>query len=233
MNNRLLASCAAVAALCAGAVSVADAEEGIYFSLTGGMSMFDLSRNDLDRDFGGALQASLADGGLDTLDYVSSLDDSDSSWAAQVGYQFSPYLAVEGGYITFGESTYDANIAVTDGFDVAALNLPLRFRSGGFTAAAVGILPLGERAELHGRGGVLFARNRVRQRINDYFTGETLDSIEFRGNSVDPFVGVGASWIVNTRLAVSLDYQRYLDVGDDEDTPEFNIDVLALTVQFR
>lgn len=236
MSNRLLASCAAAAALSAGCVSAANAaEEGWYFSLTGGMSMIDQSRGDFDSSYGVALMNALADDGFNTLDAASSFDDSNTAWGAQIGYQFMPYFAVEGGYITLGDGTYDLDLLVDDTIlgGQVAFNTNLRLRSSGFTAAAVGILPLGQRFELNGRAGLLFARNRVRQQVRDLTDGTFLGSTELRGNSTDLFASLGGAWTINPNYTLALSYQRFFDVGDDEDTPEYSIDLLSLTLQFR
>lgn len=237
MSNRLLASCATAVALCVGSVSGAHAaQEGFYFGIAGGQSSADLSKNELDAGFGRVADAFAAELNLVALDMDSTLDDSDAAWGLHVGYQWGAHVAVEIGYVDLGEAYYDGAAALTDSFDtpVGVLGLPAFFRTNGVTAAVLGILPLGERFDLHVRGGVLFARNRTTVRFTDFETGEFIISEEVRSNSKDLFAGLGGAWNINADYSLRLEYQRFLDVGDDEDSlVEYDIDLISLNLLFR
>lgn len=233
MSNRLLASCATAVALCVGSVSAAHAaEEGFYFGIAGGMTSADLSKNDLD----GRYQSLLIDDSYDVLGYESTLDDSDTSWGVQVGYQWGPHFAAEIGYVDLGKAVYEADFLVEDLLspgDMYVGSERTRFRSSGPTVAVLGLLPLGETFDIHGRAGILFARNRITEQSRDYYTGEVLGSQEFSGNSKDLFAGIGGAWNINANYTMRLEYQRYFDVGDDEDTTETDVDQLSLSILFR
>jgi hypothetical protein len=239
MGNRLLASCVAAGALCVGSVSGAHAaEEGFYFGIMGGQSSADLSKNELDAGFGGIADAFAAELDLTASDLDSTLDDSDAAWGLHIGYQWGAHVGAEIGYVDLGEAYYDGAALLTDPIPpatpVGILGLPAFFRANGFTAAVLGILPLGERFDLHARGGILFARNRTTIRFTDFETGEVLGSGEVRGNSKDFFVGLGAAWNINPDYSVRFEYQRFLDVGDDEENLlEYDIDLISLNLLFR
>lgn len=233
MSNRLLASCATAVALCVGAASGAQAaEEGFYFGIAGGTASVDLSKSDLD----GLYQSVLIADDYDVLAYESTLDDSDTSWGLHIGYQLGAYFAAEIGYVDLGKAVYEADFAIEDllppgGVGVGSVRTS--FRSAGPTVAVLGLLPLGEKFDLHGRAGVLFARSRITEQGRDFDTGAVLASQEYRGNSKDVFVGLGGAWNINPNYTLRLDYQRYLDVGDDEDTIEADVDLLTLSILFR
>lgn len=232
MNHRLLASCVTAAALCVGSVSAHAAETGFYFGISGGTASVDLSKNDLDDIY----QSSLIAADFDVLAFDSTLDDSDASWGAQVGYQWGTHFAAEIGYVDLGKAIYEADFTVEDLLPPGGTgtgSLRTRFRSAGPTVAVLGLLPLGEKFEIHGRAGLLFARNRIREQGLDPDTGEVLASQEFRGNSKDVFVGIGGGWDINANYSLRFDYQRYLDVGDDEETAEADVDQLTLSILFR
>jgi OmpA-OmpF porin, OOP family len=239
MGNRLLASCVAAGALCVGSVSGAHAAEGgFYFGMSGGMASQDLSKKALDVNGALIVADSLAEDDFSLLSYEpSDFDDNDAAWALQVGYQWGSYFAVELGYVNLGDAMHAADILVSD--DLVILEdidttVSTRFRNSGITAAAVGIFPLGQHFEVHGRGGVLFARSRIRQKV-DSEDSEALRVVPFelRGNSTDLFAGLGAAWNINPSYSLRVEYTRYLNVGDEEKTLETDIDLISLTLLFR
>jgi hypothetical protein len=233
MGNRLLSACVAAGALCVGAVSgVHAAEAGFYFGIGGGTGSADLSKSDLDDVYQSAL---IADD-YDVLAFDSQLDDSEASWGAQIGYQWNAYFAAEIGYVDLGKAIYEADFTVRDLLPPGGTGMGsvrTRFRSTGPTVAVLGMLPLGEKFDLHGRAGILFARTRITEQGRDFATGEVLGSQDIRGNSKDLFAGIGGAWNINPNYTLRLDYQRYLDVGDDEDSLEADVDQLTLSILFR
>lgn len=191
--------------------------EGFYFGLGGGIAMPDLpSKAALDADRLGGVPA------------TSSLDDTGGSWNVQVGYRFIPWVAAEVGYIDFGQATYEATITATD--EVYSV----RYKSNGLTLSALGIIPIGQWADIHGRLGVLISNTRVRDRIEDPFTGDFL-SVEAEGSDQDFFAGIGAAWNINDSYSLRLEYQRFLDVGEEGQFRggERDIDLLTFSVLFR
>ncbi len=190
--------------------------EGWYSSLSGGVSKADLpSRAEFDEVVLAGEPA------------TSSLDDTGDAWALHVGYRFNPYVAVEVGYVEFGKFRYEAEL------DNFPLDASVRFRSNGPLIAALGILPLGERFDLYGRGGVYFADTRIRQRVVDITDNSVVFSQEDRASSKDLFAGVGAAWNINENYALRVEAQRYFDVGDDDHTGENDVDMLTFGVVFR
>lgn len=240
MGNRLLVSCAAAVALCAGSVSAAHAE-GFYFGISGGAGTLDVSNGDLDARFLPVVQSVPADGFAVQTYGPSSIDDSDSTWGAYVGYQWNRYFAVEAGYVDLGQGFYETGLTVGDAdpddlidgggpFDAA---VTAKFRSSGPTLAAVGMLPFGDKFEAHGRVGVLFARTRLGFSLLDSENGDsTVVFGEYSDSSKDLFAGIGASWNINPSYALRVDYERFLDVGD-ENTEEADVDRITLNILFR
>lgn len=191
--------------------------EGFYFGLGGGISMPDLpSKAEHDRDF------------LGTVPAMTSMDDTGESWGVQVGYRFIPWVAAEVGYVDFGSALYEASITGTgEVFSV-------RYKSNGLTVSALGMVPITRRFDLHGRLGVIFSDTRVRQRIEDPFTGDFL-SVEDDGSDRDFFAGIGGAWNINESYSLRLEYQRFLDVGEEGQfrSGERDIDLLTFSVLFR
>jgi OmpA-OmpF porin, OOP family len=197
------------------------AQEGWYSGIFGGVSMVDMgSASSLRRTFFG-----------NTPVDSSSLDDSDSAYGVHVGYRWNSYIATEVGYVNLGEGVFAANLS-----DPAIVTEPTvfsaRFRTTGFTAAMLGIFPVAGMFDIHGRAGVYYADSRYRQR-QDFTASDTFLSGESKANSFDAFAGLGAAWNFQENYSLRVEYQRFLNVGDKDDTGEVDVDLLTVGVLFR
>lgn len=207
---------------------------GLYFGLTGGVTTYDTSGSKQDRDEAIAfpLAAELENEGFDVLGIQSSLDDSDIGWGLQVGYRFNRYIAAEIGYVDLGEALYEAILSVDDGTETFPVEVSSRVVSSGPTAAVLGILPVGERFDVHAKAGLYFADTRFRGRVRDVDFDENLLHDEAHGGEREVFLGLGGAWNISNSYSLRFEYQRFLDVGDD-DTAETDVDLISLSVLFR
>lgn len=201
---------------------------GFYFGVTGGQAEVDLSQDELDAvvidsfDFAGA----------PVVSGTSSLEDSDTSLSLFGGYRFSQYVAVEVGYVDFGTAEYRSTGTVDPigPVGVQPATYSADFEVKGFTAAAIGVLPINQMFDVHARLGVLFADTEITQTAS--ISGARA-SDSFSANSQDFFYGLGAGLHLGPHWSFSLDWQQFKDVGDDEETGEADIDSLSLGVIFR
>lgn len=228
---------AAVLAAALGMITVnaASAETtGLYFGFTGGATSVDMggSKRDFDETFALPLAEAFLIGGVDVLSIESSLDDSDIGWGLQVGYRFNRYIAAEVGYVDLGEALYEAILTVDDGVETFPVEASARFVSSGPTAAVLGILPIGERFDVHARAGVYLADTRLRSRVRDIEFADNIAHNEIDAGEQEVFVGLGGAWNINDSYSLRFEYQRFLDVGDD-DSGEGDVDLFALSLLFR
>lgn len=122
-----------------------------------------------------------------------TFDGEDTAWQLILGYRFSPYASVEGGYLSGGEVS-----------DVVA-GIPVSIKSEAFFSSVIGTLPLSDTFGLHGRVGML------RWDADLSAPGQTADS-----NGTDLLWGGGVSLRANDVL-FRFDYQRAdIDVTDAE-----------------
>jgi OOP family OmpA-OmpF porin len=174
----------------------------------------------------------------------SSLDDSVSVWGAQIGYRFGKFLAAEVGYARLGEASYRLPIAVTEtltdltsGASVSgdfAAERAMQFTSAGPTISALGMLPIGQAIDVHVRAGIYLADTRVTNRIRDVeFNTGNIAHGRVDASQTEIFGGIGGAWNINESFTLRVEYQKYLDVGDDKKTGESDIDVINLSVLFR
>ncbi|HEY5807569.1 MAG TPA: outer membrane beta-barrel protein [Povalibacter sp.] len=147
-------------------------------------------------------------------------DEWVDSWSLTGGYRFSPWFALEAGYMSLGTLTFRSDTSVPDVFDVNT-----RVKVEGFNAALVGSLPLGSAFDLHGRFGVLFSNTDLNIVFPDSGFRQSAS-----GNDRDVFYGAGVAWHVNENWSLSLDYQRYLDIGPDDRFPSSESDVESVGI---
>ena len=147
-------------------------------------------------------------------------DEWVDSWSLTGGYRFSRWFALEAGYMSLGTLTFRSDTSVPDVFDVDT-----KVKVEGFNAALVGSLPLGSAFDLHGRFGVLFSDTDLNIVFPDSGFRQSAS-----GNDRDVFYGAGVAWHANENWSLSLDYQRYLDVGPDDRFPSSESDVESVGI---
>lgn len=222
-----LATVMALTLSMASATALAEESAGWYFGATGGQAEADVSKAELDDIVLFAFEAN----GADVLSGSSTLDDSDTSFSLFGGYRFSQYFAVEASYIDLGTAEYrSAGIVDPINLPPAPATYSADIEVTGFTAAAIGSVPVGTSFDVHGRLGVLFADTEISQRVT---ISSSAASDSFSADSQDFFYGLGVGMQVGERWSFSLDWQQFKDVGDDSETGESDIDRLSLGVIYR
>jgi OOP family OmpA-OmpF porin len=127
------------------------------------------------------------------------VDTSSTAYRITVGWRFSDYLAVEGGYHNFGD--FDQT------FDVAGTPTEVSLKADGFTLGGVGSLPLGDRFELFVRAGAFFWDGDAD--INNVTQATPEDT--------NLYLGVGIRMALTERLSLTADGSRY-DLDDTAST---------------
>jgi OOP family OmpA-OmpF porin len=224
---------AALTMILGNTASAADSTSGLYFGVTAGMTSTDIgSKRELDEALAIPVAEGLLAAGFDAVEWESSLDDSDIGWGLQVGYRFNRYFAVEGGYIDLGETLYDADFDVTVVGATFPVEASIQLQSAGPTAAAVAMLPVSERFDVSAKVGMYFADTLWRLRVRDLAFDENLEHVEIGAGEQELFAGIGGTWNINDSYSLRFEYQRFLDVGDDE-SGEQDVDLLAVSMLFR
>jgi OOP family OmpA-OmpF porin len=220
---------AAVGIALASVSNLAAAEStGWYFGATLGQAQADLDRAELDDVIAGTFFAN----GFPVIAATSSLDDSDTSWSAFGGYSFSPHFSVEASYVDLGVAKYRASGTVNP--PGPALSTPASysadFEVSGFTAAAVGSLPIGKMFEAHASAGVLFADMEISESAS---VAGSSAAEGYSSDSRDFFFGLGAGVHFGEQWSINLDWRQFKDVGDEDATGEVDIDRISLGVIYR
>lgn len=217
----------AVALLFSAAPTIEAAERGFYFGLGAGQTSFDVDQAELDE----VVLDAFASEGLSISNGSSDLDDSDTSFTGFAGYRFFDYLAVEAAYVDLGEFTYKASGLISDGIvAVAPGSLTEKGGAKGPAISVLGILPVSDKFEIYARGGALFADTELTVGLAIGNAGASESASE---NSVDSLVGVGAAVHFGANWSGRIEYTRFLDVGDEEETGEADVDLFNVSFVYR
>jgi OmpA-OmpF porin, OOP family len=204
--------------VCAGLGLAASANaEGWYVVVFGG----EASSEGLDQD---ELDASLVDVGFDLQS--SSLDDSDTGFGATLGYQVNENFAAELSYVDLGDVSYQAS---NEQANPANESVTLDTSAAGPVFSLLGILPVGERWDLYGRAGLALMDSEGEASAT---AGDVTDRISDSTNRSNMVLGAGVQYDVSDRFGLSLEWDRYFDVGSEEIVGESDIDLFALGLRY-
>lgn len=216
-----------VVAMLALGPAVASAQEGPYFGVFLGKGLVDISQSELNAF---AANDVVVNGGGTLPTGSSDLNDMDTVWGVQVGYRFNRWVAAEIGYVDLGKANYVANLRSNFGAGIEPFGYHARFLVQGPTVAVVGLVPIGDRFEFYGRGGILFADTRFRTTVVfDNADG----SFEAKAGTQEFFGGGGFAWNINSDYALKAEATYFLDAGDDDRTGEASVAMLTLGITFR
>lgn len=133
-------------------------------------------------------------------------DTKDTGYRAFGGYQFHPYVAIEGGYVDLGRFGFRTDVSPTGSLSGST-------RIDGFDLSVLGTVPLGERFGLFGRVGVYAAQTRT-----SYTGGGSIETLiggdTQKKRSTKLVYGAGATFNFNRNLALRGEWSRYEKLGD-------------------
>jgi OmpA-OmpF porin, OOP family len=207
--------------------AMAQAEPGIYAG-------FFVGATDSKGTPSGASQAGFAAFGIVPSGPIMGAkeDQEDSGYGFQVGYRFNRWLAIEGGYVDLGETTFRATTAGTlmgDPDSADTFSQKLTSNIAGLTVTALGIVPLSFRFEAYGRAGLLIGNDELEVRAANSTGSANFDVSE---SATDTLLGIGVSFTLAEIYSLRAEFTRILDAGD-EISGENDIDMLSLGLTVR
>lgn len=190
---------------------------GWYGGVSVGQASVDLDH--VSRD----IAAEVEDAGIPVVS--ASEDDSHMVYKLFLGYQYTPNFAIEAGYADLGK--YEAKVIG----DVFGLPLDLRgeVKSKAVFIDAVGMLPLTPEFSMFGKVGAAYARTKTHASMT--FLGERLSGSDSDSEYV-PKAGFGAEYALTKTVALRAEYERYFDVGDEDETGESDVDFWSIGLKF-
>jgi len=151
-----------------------------------------------------------------------------------LGYEVSRHVALEAGYVDFGRQTFVHDSRTVLPITGAIESSVGRFdvQTAAWTAKGQARLPLWQRFDIHLGAGVARATTRSRStgeiRGQGYVFRYALDPKQ-SSTSNDLFYGAGVRYNLLDNIALSLDWQRFADLGDAKETVEADYDATTLS----
>lgn len=158
----------------------------------------------------------------------TSSDNSDNVAKLFGGYQLMENLGFELGYVSFSETT--ASASGTAKGTATSVTAKTKFKSKGFVFGVVGTLPVTNEFGFIGRLGI--HRWNVQSEATTSAGTSALAKDTKPGFAFDN-IGVGAKYSFSKTMDVRMEWERYLDVGDDHITGQTNIDTVTLGLVFK
>ncbi len=220
VRNLALRSAVAISFALWASPQVFAADSGAYVGLSYGQSKSDITEDD---------------SGFFNVLASTTTDNSDTAWALAFGYRFNPGVAIELAYNDLGESTFSESGTDTT-FPAITGTLSGSASVKGPSVALIGAIPISN-WELFGKLGVLAAKTEIEAR----FTGRTLTSPvqsfniseRLSASTVEVLVGLGVGYTIAEHYHLKFEWTKVPNVGDEEETGESDVSVLALGFQYR
>lgn len=155
-------------------------------------------------------------------------NENDTGYKLQLGYQFSPYFALEGGYVNLGKAHITNDITAT-----FKGSLRGDVRSEGWNLMAVGILPVTEDFSLLGKMGALFSSVR-----SDYTTTGAVFlapgvASSYSKNEVNGAYGLGLQYNLNKSLAVRAEAESFVDLRASDKSKKRDVSLYSIGLIFK
>lgn len=156
--------------------------------------------------------------------FNSAERSGDSEFAGRIyaGYRINPMFALELGYSNFG--SHDVTYRLNKTAQNVPANSPYvvngRNKLDGISLDVVGTLPINSLFSVNGRAGVMSTNLRYSENISNPVANNGVLGIENTTFSAPKerqtrfHWGVGTSYQINSKLALTLDYQRVQGVGN-------------------
>lgn len=143
----------------------------------------------------------------------SECDDRGTYWKVFGGYQFNSYFGYEVGYADLGELTRSIAGVSTDTLEAKAVEMVL-----------VATVPFDQTLAVYGKYGL------YHWEIDRTVVGVGAGTTEASGR--DSTYGFGVKYSLGRNIALRMEWQRYLNVGDAV-TGTFDVDVALLGVVLK
>ena len=170
----------------------------IYFDGSVGLGTVNLNANDYNNPTTGLPPTEFSNYGF--------------AWNADLGFQFNRYIAIEAGYISFGEANANTTVSIYE-FPITAQD-----SFGGLDIMAKGILPLANHISIFGKVGAAD--------MNDNFTASGAFYRSETGITWTPLIGLGLSYQANRNLSLNL--QDYYSISTDYQKDGYDLTMPAL-----
>lgn len=161
-------------------------------------------------------------------------DSRDAGFSLAGGWQLHPNVAVEVGYYDLGRP--EAGYSISE----VLYNAKLSYKLSGFGASVVGRWPIAGGFSVHGRLGVMAARNEYHEDGTAVLTFQGGTRVDFRHTTrtTSPMYGLGVGYAFTRNLEVRGEWTRFDRVGkswafEDDHNGRFDVDLFSASLVYR
>lgn len=163
---------------------------------------------------------------VNDLGYFSaqtSTDNDDGGWRVFGGYQFLPWLAVEGGYLDAGRSKWWSTVQPPGTVDAS-------LKTTAWTLGLAARYPFNDRFSVHGRISAAWTETKGSFNSSGFVDLETSSLTERRTVAA---YAVGVEWAFNRNLAARFEVERLPNVSAAELGGRFDLDLVSLGLRWQ
>ncbi len=166
-----------------------------------------------------SIDGTLAGFGVTSSSAVSGID---TAWKLFGGYQFTPYVGVEGGYTSLGK--FDINSSVAG--PAPGTGTGTWEAKNVWSLAAVGTLPITSQWAAIGKLGVAYSKV-------DFNYASPGAAISQSDTGTSPLYGLGVKYRFTPQTALRGEWERYSNLGDGSTTGKSSVDAWTMSVQYN
>jgi OOP family OmpA-OmpF porin len=171
------------------AAALAEEDSGVYVLGSVGQSKFQ----------------TVSMGGLSTSGW--RVDDTDTAYKLQIGYQFNKNFALETGYVDFGKVKAASPVSIIGGVASSANG---SIEAHAWNLSLIGGVPLGETISVFGKLGAIYSNAKGEGYLND---GVTRITVKQTANKSGVVYGLGVNFNFNKQFGARAEYEIYDKVG--------------------
>lgn len=174
----------------------------------------------------------ILDSGFNSLTaFQNGSSKSDTAWKLYGGYRLNPNIAAEFFYANLGKFSRNADgSGATASSSAVNFSLNSELKITGFGVAALVGAPLSDKWNVFAKPGLLYW-DAKRTSTTTAAGASQSGSVSKSGTS--PSFGMGTSYAFTDKIRARLEWERYINVGDKNTTDKSDVNLFALSVQFK
>lgn len=163
--------------------------------------------------------------------YSFSKDETDTAYKLQAGYQVNNYFAIEGGYVNLGKFSATENVTAPANGSVKG-----RSKVQGWSAFAVGILPIAQGFSAFGKLGTIYSTTKTHVTTGGAVVLAAGQSANRSRSEFNLAYGLGLQYDITKTMNVRAEWERFEKVGNNASNGtgerDFNIYSVGLNYRF-
>lgn len=158
--------------------------------------------------------------------FTCSTNDTSVSFKVFAGYELNKNVSFEASYVNFGKFSQSAS-GFSNGTRVDA---KADIDGDGFSGDVILTTPVSTKVGLYGRFG--FTAWNVTTKAQAQGGGRSLSGSD-SASGISPDFGIGIKVSVHPKVDVRGEFQKFLNVGDQDKTGRSDVDLISASVMYR